>query len=425
MARGQVTISTHGGHAVAWGHNRRDPEIVKHEPHIDPDGVHEIWQDESLRAVYEREFEPARLEYDRKARKSRRIGKPYLDYLTEEAARLDTENEQIRAANAEAKAWNELHAAEIEAGAEKAKEFQKEKAVKRPVYEEILGVYAQDDLELTDEECRELLRLHVMGDGTPEHPSWQERHPGLRVVGIYYHADEPDGGGPHVHLDYVPVADCSRGMARQNSLEQALALEGLRSGKVMGIDGQEHLQTAREQWSAAENQHLQTICEEADLEVIHPQRGKHSVHVSTAEKKLIGQLEEEAERQERKQASLDSQQRGLELRAEALARERQELDEQRAELKRQQEQLHKDLEQLKADREAQEALTRTREDAARETQAKAQEALKTAREALQAVKQLRLDVRERQKAGEIAAALGKFEATQEHQQTGSYGKQLG
>lgn len=409
MARGQVTISTHGGHTVAIGHNLRDQEIVKHEPHIDPDGIHEIWQHEDLREFYSRTFEPARLEYDQTARKSRRLGKPYLDYLTEEAARLDAENEQIRAENAKAVA-------------EGLKPPKKEKPVKRPVYEEIIGVYAQDDLELTDEECRELLRLHVMGDGTPEHPSWQERHPGLRVVGIYYHADEPDGGGPHVHLDYVPVAESSRGMARQNSLEQALALEGLRSGKVMGIDGQEHLQTAREQWSASENQHLQTLCEEADLEVIHPQRGKHSVHVSTAEKKLMGQLEEEAERQERKQASLDSQQRGLDARAAAMAREREELNDRQDELKRQQEQLRKDQEQLKADREAQEADIKAREAQARETQAQAEKALKTAREVLQEVKQLRLTAQERKKADTLAAALGRFQAVQEHQT--SQGKQL-
>lgn len=419
MARGQVTISTHGGHAVAIGHNLRDPEIVAHEPHIDPDGVHEIWQHENLRAFYERTFEPARLEYDSTARKSRRIGKPYLDYLTEEAARLDAENEQIRAANAEAKAWNELHEAEIKAGTEERKKLQKEKPVKRPVYEEILGVYAQDGLELEDEECRELLYLDVMGDGTPEHPSWQERHPGLRVVGIYYHGDEPDGAGPHVHIDYVPVAESDRGMAVQNSVEAALALEGLRSGKVVGIDGLEHLQTAREQWSAAENSYLQTICEEADLEVIHPQRGKNSVHVSTAEKKLIAQLEAEAERQEKKQASLDRQQRGLELRAEALAREREELDKQRDELKKQQEQLDKAKEQLKADREAQEVLARQ----AKETQAQAAAALKTAREAVQEVKRLRLTVQERQKVDQVAAALGRFQAVQDHQ-AGSYGKQL-
>ena len=413
MARGQVTISTHGGYQVAWGHNRRDPEIVAHEPHIDPDGVHETWQDESLRAFYEKTFEPARLEYDRTARKSRRIGKPYLDYLTDEAARLDAENEQIRAANAEAKAWNELHADEIKAGTEEKKHLQKEKPVKRPVYEEILGVYAQDDLELTDEECRELLRLHVMGDGTPEHPSWQERHPGLRVVGIYYHADEPDGSGPHVHLDYVPVAECSRGMAIQNSLEQALSLEGMRSGKVVGIDGLEHLQTAREQWSAAENQHLQTICEEADLEVIHPQRGKNSVHVSTAEKKLIAQLEAEAERQERKQASLDSQQRGLDMRAEALAHERQELDEQRAELKRQQQ-------QLEADRKAQEVSRREMEAQARETQAQAEKVLRMAQKGRQEVKELRLTDKERQKAETIQGALAQAQGVTGYQ-VGGYG----
>lgn len=347
MALGQVTISTHGGYVVAWEHNRRDPEYVKHEPHIDPDGQHETWADCSLRAFYEKTFEPARIAYDERARDSRKIGKPYLDYLTERAAELDRENEQIRAANGEAKAWNELHAEEIEAGTLEKRKLGKEKPVTRPVYEEIIGVYPQDGLELTDEQCREILYLHVMGDGTPEHPSWQQRHPGLKLIGAYYHADEPDGDGPHVHIDYVPVAECTRGMAVQNSLEKALAKEGLRSGvKVTAIDGQEHLVTAREQWSAVENNHLQELCEEKGYEVLHPQRGKKSVHLTTAEKRLLGQLErmqdeldEQKQQQDSKQKSLDSQQTGLNARAVALAKERRELDEREKQLDEREQQL--------------------------------------------------------------------------------------
>lgn len=121
----------------------------------------------------------------------------------------------------------------------------------------------------------------------------------------------------------------------------------------------------------------------------------------------------------KKGRSLESQQQGLELRAEALGRERAELDNQRAELAQQrqqqleqqqrlekeQEQLRKDREQLKADREAQEALAREKENQARETQVQAEKALRMAQRGLQDVKQLRLTVRERQKAEAIQGAL--------------------
>lgn len=344
MARGEVTISTHGGHAVAVKHNLRDPEVVKHETHIDPEGQHETWHHESLRAFYERTFEPARIAHDERVRESRKIGKPYLDHLTEKAAELDRENEQIRAANAEAQAWNELHESEIVAGKEKPKQLSKEKPVTRPVYEEVIGVYGQNGLELSDDECREILWQHVMGDD--EHPSWQERHPGLKVVGIYYHADEPDGDGPHVHLDYVPVAESSRGMEVQNSLEKALSKEGIQSGKVPGIDGLKHFKSAREQWSDAERNHLQELCEERDFDVIHPQRGKKSTHLTTAEKRLVGQLaamqdelDEKQQQQDSKQKSLNSQQAGLNARAAALAKERLELDEREKQLDEREQQL--------------------------------------------------------------------------------------
>ena len=344
MALGEVTIATQGSHLVAIGHNLRDPEIVKHEPHIDPDGVHEVWHHESLRAFYDRRCEPAKEAYNARARESRQIQGSYLDYLTEKARQLDEENEQIRAANKERQAWNELHEAEIAAGTLEQKKLEKEKPVKRPVYEEIVGVYAQGELELSDDECKAILWQHVMGD--ENHKSWQERHPGLEIVGIYYHADEPDGMGPHVHIDYVPIAESSRGMAVQNSLEKALAKEGIRSGKVVGIDGLEHLKSAREQWSDAEREHLQTLCEEAGYDVIHPKRGKHSTHLTTAEKRLVSQLEamqeqldEQQQQQQEKQSSLDRQQRGLESRAAALAKERRELDEREKQLNDREQQL--------------------------------------------------------------------------------------
>lgn len=265
---GEVTISTHNGSTVAVGHNLRDPAICAHEPHIDPDGVHEVWHHEDLREFYERTFGQAQRDYDSRARGSRQIGN-YLEKLTKEAAEAEAENAEIRERNKAHKAAGE--------------KSEKLKVAKKPVYEMVIGIYAQGDLKLTDEQCREMLRLYVLGDGTPEHPSWQERNPGLRVVGIYYHADEPDGAGPHVHLDYVPVAEVAKGMAVQNSLEGALKAQGLRSGKVMCADGKERLKTAQESWTDGERDALQAVCEGYGFDVLHPQRGKKSVHKSTAE----------------------------------------------------------------------------------------------------------------------------------------------
>lgn len=306
MARGEVTIAVHNGTDVAVGHNLRDPEICKHELHIDPNGIHETWHHEDLRDFYARTFGAAQREYDNKARACRRIG-DYLDSITRDAVEADQANEEIRARN-------KVHK---EAG----EKLEKLKVARKPVYEIIAGIYPQGDLELTERESHDALHLWVFGDGTDEHKSWEERNPGLKLVGVYYHADEPDAR-PHVHIDYVPVAECSRGMRVQNSLEGALNAQGKVSGKVKCADGQERLKTAQEQFTDAERDGLQAICEEMGLDVLHPQRGKKTRHKSTVEKKRETQAANLDAAREYVLAELEARkaeiERGLQAQATAL-----------------------------------------------------------------------------------------------------------
>ena len=56
--------------------------------------------------------------------------------------------------------------------------------------------------------------------------TWTTRNPNLHLVGAYIHCDEPDGT-VHLHCDYIPVAECARGMSVQNSLDKALRQQGL------------------------------------------------------------------------------------------------------------------------------------------------------------------------------------------------------
>lgn len=315
MARGEVTIAVHNGTEVAMEHNVRNPEVCAHEPHIDPDGIHETWHHEDLRDFYVRTFGAAQREYDNKARACRRIG-DYLDSITRDAVEADQANEAIRARN-------KLHK---EAG----EKLEKLKVAKKPVYEMIVGIYPKGDLELTERESHDALHLWVFGDGTDEHKSWEERNPGLKLVGVYYHADEPDAR-PHVHIDYVPVAECSRGMRVQNSLEGALNAQGKVSGKVMCADGQERLKTAQEQFTDAERDGLQAICEEMGLDVLHPQRGKKTRHKSTIEKKRETQAANlDAAREyvlAELQAKVDAEDERLRQQAAALDEREQQLNE--------------------------------------------------------------------------------------------------
>lgn len=331
----QATISTHNGSTVAVDHNLRDPAITAHEPHIDPNGPHEVWAHEDLRDFYERTFGQAQQDYDAKqgSRDERKIG-DYLDKLTRDAAAAEVENEQIRQRNKRHKAAGE--------------KMERLVVAKKPVYEMICGVYGQDGLQIDKDVQREILRLYVLGDGTDAHPSWQQRNPGLQVTGIYYHGDEPDAGD-HVHLDYVPVAKCPRGMAVQNSLERALNSQGMKSGKVK-VDGQEVFKTAQMQFEAAENAYLQTICEEYGFEIIHPQRGKKSAHKSTAELKRETALAEREKEMAAREKAVADREAAADIRDAALDGREAALKVREREVEDEAVSVHQDAEAAKIDR---------------------------------------------------------------------------
>lgn len=387
MARGEVTIAVHNGTDVAVGHNLREPEVCSHEPHIDPNGIHETWHHEDLRDFYARTFGAAQREYDNKARACRRIG-DYLDSITRDAVEADQANEEIRARN-------KLHK---EAG----EKLEKLKVARKPVYEIIAGIYPQGDLELTERESHDALHLWVFGDGTDEYKSWEERNPGLKLVGVYYHADELDAR-PHVHIDYVPVAECSRGMRVQNSLEGALNAQGKVSGKVKCADGQERLKTAQEQFTDAERDGLQAICEEMGLEVLHPQRGKKTRHKSTAEKKretqvanldaareyvlaeLQAKVDAEDERLRQQAAALDEREKELDEREETLDQQAKGLTERETALAEQEQKASDAVKRLNGMK--LNLLERERDVAERETKAQARE------DALDDVEQMALAAR--------------------------------
>ena len=80
------------------------------------------------------------------------------------------------------------------------------------------------------------------------------------AIGIYYHGDEE--GGPHVHVDYVPVAHgYSRGPSVQPGLAKALGEQGFFVSK----EG-----TAQTQFIHRENGTLEAICRHYGLDIVHP-----------------------------------------------------------------------------------------------------------------------------------------------------------
>lgn len=228
-----ATISTHNGSAAHRDHNIRNRNVTDKESHIDPEGVYEIWHDERLPVAYNRIFGASVERYNEKQKRPDRQIQNYLQNVLKDDR-------------------------------------------KHAVYEMIIGVY-EDEFEAAIEPAikREIMKKFVSG--------WKERNPNLELVGAYYHADEQ--GGPHVHIDYVPVAHgYKRGMDTQVGLVKALGEQG--------FEGKSTQLTAQILWQRRENEELERICNEHGIEVEHPQRGGEVKHLDTEIYKKQQELQE-------------------------------------------------------------------------------------------------------------------------------------
>lgn len=172
-----TTCSFHHGTEYVPGHNRREKKAEK-EAHIDENGIHFTWVDENLSDAYDRLFGEALAEYNAKQKRKDRKIKSYLQNVRE--------NSKLR-----------------------------------DVYECIVQVGNEKN------HPDEIISRQILQDYLKE---FQEKNPSLSVIGAYYHADEV-GETPHLHLDYIPVAQGKKtGLKVRNNLTEAL--------KTLGYDSE-------------------------------------------------------------------------------------------------------------------------------------------------------------------------------------------
>lgn len=122
---------------------------------------------------------------------------------------------------------------------------------------------------------------------------WVKANPRLAMCGAYIHMDEAT---PHLHLDYIPVADgCTRGMSRQNSLTGALRAQGFVSNGTRD--------TAQMQWEQSERDRMRDICQYMGI-ALHQQGIGRKRHLTVDEYKQA-QDQLRTTREQAKQASQD------------------------------------------------------------------------------------------------------------------------
>ncbi len=232
------TISFHNGSNWSRGHNVRDKRFVKEQHHIDKSlsDNNVILADEVARKAYDRIFGKAVAEYNSKQKRSDR--------------RIDNYYNKI-----------------------------KNDKKKHIVYECIVQIGDKDDTGNNALLEKEALKRFVK--------DWERRNPNLKLIGAYIHADEPDGT-VHIHIDYIPVAECTRGMKLQNSLDKALQQQGFKTENIH--------KTAQIAWQDSERKALINICNELGIDVHQNPQGitKGREHLTKAE---YQQLKETAKSQ--------------------------------------------------------------------------------------------------------------------------------
>lgn len=104
---------------------------------------------------------------------------------------------------------------------------------------------------------------------------WKKRNPNLVLVGAYVHMDEAT---PHVHIDYIPVCQCNRGMRTQTSLTGAL--------KAQGFVSHSSKDTAQIQWEQSERDYLRELCKQYQVPLYEQGIGRKR-HLSVGEYKAL------------------------------------------------------------------------------------------------------------------------------------------
>lgn len=161
--------------------------------------------------------------------------------------------------------------------------IKKSKNGEKLFYEDVVQWGSKDDFQnpQTRERAKEALVKYVEG--------FEERNPNLKLIGAYIHMDE---ASPHLHLDYVPVANgYRRGLETRNSLDKAM--------KQMGFqpENESRKNNATKLWKESERAVFGEICRGLGLEV-EPERKSDRKSLTVEEYKdardeMLGDIEQE------------------------------------------------------------------------------------------------------------------------------------
>lgn len=168
---------------------------------------------------------------------------------------------------------------------------------RKSFYEDVVQIGTKDDTGVGTadaETAKQCLTEYMLG--------FAERNPNFFVFNAVLHVDEAT---PHLHIDYIPIAHCKRGIDTQNGLATALKEMGFGEGK-----------DAISRWREQERKALTDICRQHGIEISVPQKARGSFEV------------EEYKRYKDNIAKLKEQEKTAKIGADKAKKELSELSEQ-------------------------------------------------------------------------------------------------
>lgn len=220
-----------------------------------------VWKDETITHAYHRIFDDVVAEYNAKQKRKDRQIKDYRTHI-------------LNSKNGEKEFYEDV----LQWG--KQEEF-----IEHPEWREI---------------AKECLLEYIEG--------FEERNPGLELIGAYIHMDE---ASPHMHFDYIPVATGYKtGVQKRNSLDRAMRnLIAVRTGSEYSPRPDEKdasgkcTDNATKQWKEMERAHFKKICIRRGLAV--------DGEIKTPERDSLSVLEYKAEMRKQEIQKLEVQEQEL------------------------------------------------------------------------------------------------------------------
>lgn len=236
-------VSMHIGRKWSSKHNLREYDVGKWntDGHIETErsDLNKVLHNEELRSFFDRTFGDALVEFNEKNKSKhpeRLIG-------FKSAAEYDAATPEERRQRAVNAYYNE----------QKGKV--QECIIQMGNHEDYMQLVASVGRERADKIHEEFLQK--------AYQQWLSENPSLRVFAAIAHLDETKDGTPHIHIDFIPTAESSRGLTVKVSMDGAMKQLGYdRKTKAKDGENDKYADTPYKRWLGHHRERVEQLAGE-------------------------------------------------------------------------------------------------------------------------------------------------------------------